>query len=126
MTTLTFAGNLASDPELRFTPNGTAVIDFTVIENRRTKNDAGDWIDDIPNTFRVKAWRSLAENLADSLTKGLRVTVTGKLVTEKYHDRDTGDARYSTHIEADDVAVSCKFHTVTATKANRATQEPAE
>lgn len=126
MTDLTFAGNLAADPKLAYTPSGAAVVEFKVIENRRIKDDNGDWTDAEPNSFRVKAWRSLAENVAESVTKGDRVTVTGRLVTEKYHDRETGQARTAQHIVADEIGFSLKYHTVRATKATKTTEQPAE
>ncbi|GAB3868576.1 hypothetical protein GCM10028801_44740 [Nocardioides maradonensis] len=126
MTDITFAGNLATDPELRFTPTGAAVVEFRVIENRRVNNgtrENPDWADAEPNAFRVKAWRSLAEHIADSAAKGDRLTVTGRLVTEKYNDRETGEARITQYVVADEVGFSLKYHTVVATKATK-TEQP--
>lgn len=117
MTDITFVGNLAADPELAYTTSGTAVAEFRVIENRRTKDDNDEWTDAEPNSFRVKAWRTLAEHLAESVAKGDRVMVTGRLVTERFHDRETGKARTAQHIVADEVGFSLKYHTVKATKA---------
>lgn len=123
MTDITFAGNLAADPTIAYTTTGTAVAEFRVIENRRTKDENDQWTDAEPNSFRVKAWRTLAEHLADSVAKGDRVMVTGRLVTERYHDRETGQARTSQHIVADEVGFSLKYHTVKATKAAKQTAE---
>lgn len=130
MTTIAFTGNLAEDPKLTFTPNGTPVANLVVIENRRTKNAAGEWTDAEPNRYRVKAWRSLAENIAETLRTGTNVMVVGNLQTEKY-DKD-GETRYSTVVMADAVGVSLQFQTAKVEKATKpyrevepATQEPA-
>ena len=77
MSSITFAGNLAADPELRFTPSGRAVARFTVIENRRRRTEDGQgWEDAEPNVFRVQVWGSFAENVVESCGKGDRVHAT--------------------------------------------------
>jgi single-strand DNA-binding protein len=119
MATITFAGNLAADPELRFTPNGRAVVRFRVIENRRRRNDAGEWEDDEPNVFRCEAWRSLAEHIAASAKSGQRVTVTGTITTQRWDDKDTGEPRTAQMVTADEVGISLRYHTATAEKAAR-------
>lgn len=121
MTDMTFAGNLAADPQLSFTASGIAVTEFKVIESRSTKNEADEWVDAEPNVFNVTAWRSLAEHVGESVAKGDRVIVTGRLVTERFHDRETGKARTSTHVVADEVGFSLKYHTVKGTKAPKRT-----
>lgn len=126
MATITFSGNLAADPELRFTPSGRAVARFTVIENKRTQNEAGEWEDGEPNVFRCEAWRNLAEHIADSAQKGDRVTVIGHVVTERWNDKETGDARTAQKVTAEEVAVSLKFHTVRATKSTKTSDAEAE
>lgn len=126
MTTITFAGNLTADPELRFTPTGRAVARFTVMENRRRRSEDGQgWQDAEPNAYRVQAWGSFAENVVESCGKGDRVTVTGSIVTDRWTDKETGQERTAQHVNADEVGFSLRFHTVRATKAIRA-QEPAE
>lgn len=116
MSTITFTGNLADNPQLRFTTTGVPVAELVVIENRRRRDDAGEWVDDEPNRFRVKAWRQTAENIAESLTKGASVTVTGWIKTERWEDKDTGENRYAQHVEADEVSVPLRWQSVTITK----------
>lgn len=126
MSTIAFAGNLAAEPEIRFTPSGAQVAKFTVIENRRRKTEDGKgWEDAEPNAFRVQAWDSLAVNIAESVHKGDRVMVEGSVVTDRWTDKDSNQERTAQHIRADEVAFSLKFHTVTATKAPRAQSDDA-
>lgn len=117
MSTIIVAGNLASDPELRFTPSGRPVARLTVIENRRRRNEDGDWEDAEPNAYRVEAWGSTAENVAESCQKGDRVLVSGSIITDRWTDKESGSARTAQHINADEVAFSLRYHTVQATKA---------
>lgn len=120
MNTITFAGNLTADPEVRVTANGRTVARFTVIENRRRRTDDGQgWQDDEPNAFRVEVWGTTAEHAADSLRKGLRVQVSGSIVTDRWTDKETGLERTAQHVSADEVAVSLRYHTMQATKAAR-------
>lgn len=119
MSTLIVTGNLAADPELRYTPSGTPVVEFVVLENRRRKNDADQWEDAEPNRFRVAAWRALAENIAESVTSGDRVIVEGTIKTDRWHDRESGEARTAQFIEADEIGVSLRFHTARPAKATR-------
>jgi single-strand DNA-binding protein len=119
MSSITFAGNLAADPELRFTPSGRAVARFTVIENRRRRTEDGQgWEDAEPNVYRVQVWGSFAENVVESCGKGDRVHVTGSIVTDRWVDKDTED-RTAQHVKADEVSFSLRYHTVRATKATR-------
>ncbi len=120
MSTVTFAGNLAADPELRFTPSGRGVARFTVIENRRRRTEDGQgWEDAEPNVFRVQAWGSFAENVVESCGKGDRVHVTGSIVTDRWADKETREDRTAQHVKADEVSFSLRYHTVRATKATR-------
>lgn len=121
MSTITFAGNLAVDPEVRFTPSGAQVANLVVLENRRRRNDAGEWEDLEPNRYRVQAWAGLAENVAESLHRGDRVLITGAITTDRWIDKDSGEARTAQVIKASDVAFSLKYHTVVATKSGPAT-----
>ena len=78
-------GNLTRDPELRYTPNGAALVKFGVAVSRRVKDDAtGQWKDADTSFFDVTAWRSLAENVAETLTQGNRVVVVGRLRTNSW------------------------------------------
>lgn len=115
MTFISFTGNLAADPELRHTQTGKAVARFTVIENRRRRTADG-WEDAEPNVFRVEVWNQQAENVAASLHKGDRAHVDGRIVTDRWDDKETGAPRTAQHVDADEVSFSLRFHTVTATK----------
>ena len=125
MSTITFAGNLTTDPELRHTQNGHTVARFTVIENRRRRTaDGNGWEDDEPNAFRVQVWGQTAENVAASCHKGDRVHVTGRIDTDRWTDKDTGQERTGQRIAADEVSVSLRYHTVTARKNERTSTAP--
>lgn len=127
MSTVTFAGNLAADPELRFTPSGRGVARFTVIENRRRRTEDGQgWEDAEPNVFRVQAWGSFAENVVESCGKGDRVHVTGSIVTDRWTDKETHEDRTAQHVKADEVSFSLRYHTVRATKATRSNNQAHE
>lgn len=118
-TTLTIAGNLAADPELRFTPSGTAVANFTVASTpRRFDKASGGWKDGEAIFIRCTAWRQLAENLAESLTRGQAVIVTGRLESNSYETRE-GEKRTSLQLQVDEVGASLKFATVKVSKADR-------
>lgn len=120
MSAITFAGNLAADPELRFTPSGRTVARFTVIENRRRRTEDGQgWEDAEPNVYRVQVWGSFAENVVESCTKGDRVLVEGNIVTDRWVDKETGQDRTAQHVKADEVAFSLRYHSVRATKTPR-------
>ncbi|MEX2101904.1 MAG: single-stranded DNA-binding protein, partial [Actinomycetota bacterium] len=108
---LTIVGNLTDDPELRYTPNGAAVAKFRVAVSRRVKDDAtGQWKDADTSFFSVNAWRSLGENAAESLTRGTRVVVTGRLLQRSWETQE-GDKRTVIEIEADEVAPSLRWAT---------------
>lgn len=116
--TLTITGNLPDDPELRFTQSGIAVATFTVMQTKREKQ--GDqFVDGAKNGLRVTVWRDMAENVAESLVKGSRVTVTGRLEPQNWQDRETGANRYGWELVADDVAASLRFHTAQPNKVDR-------
>lgn len=101
-------GNLTRDPELRFTPNGTPVVSFGVAVNRRTQDKkTGEWINNV-DFFNVIAWFKLAENCAESLSKGDRVLVTGRLSQRSWEDKD-GQKRSVVEIIANAVAPSLEF-----------------
>lgn len=83
-TVTTFTGNLAGDPELRFTTGGKAVVEFRVAVNRRTKDITDQWVDAEPTFHNVKVWGQRAENIAESCTKGTRVNVHGHVETDAW------------------------------------------
>ena len=94
-------GNLGRDPELRYTPQGTAVCHFSVATNERRRDKAGEQ-QDITTWFRVNAWGRQAENVSKYLAKGRRVYVEGRLHVEEWTDRD-GKQRYTLEVNASDV-----------------------
>ena len=116
---LTIVGNLTDDPELRYTPNGAAVAKFRVAVSRRVKDDAtGQWKDADTSFFTVNAWRSLGENAAESLTRGTRVVVTGRLLQRSWETQE-GDKRTVIEIEADEVAPSLRWATAKVERQSR-------
>ncbi|MGW3985449.1 single-stranded DNA-binding protein, partial [Streptomyces mirabilis] len=116
-TQLTIVGNLTDDPELRFTPSGAAVAKFTVAVNRRTYDrQAGEWKEAGTDFHRVTVWRTLAENAAGTLTKGMRVIVTGDLRSRSWDDTKTGEKRYGWELEAAAVGPDLTFATATVSK----------
>ncbi|MFF5790227.1 single-stranded DNA-binding protein [Streptomyces sp. NPDC012693] len=115
-TTITLAGNLVDDPELKFTPAGHGVVKFRVASTPRTfDKQAQEWRDGDPLFLTVSAWRSLAENATETLQRGMRVIVTGVLKQRSYEDRE-GVKRTVYEVEADDIAPSLKTATATVTK----------
>lgn len=94
-------GNLGRDPELRYTPQGTAVCNFSVATNERRRDKAGEQ-QDVTTWFRVNAWGRQAENVSKYLSKGRRVYVEGRLHVEEWTDRD-GKQRYTLEVNASDV-----------------------
>jgi single-strand DNA-binding protein len=116
---MTITGNLCADPELRATASGVAVANFTVASTPRSYNaETGKW-EDAPALFmRCNAWRELGENVAASLRKGARITVTGTLKQRTWTD-DADQKRSVYELEADEVAASLKFAQVTVKRIAR-------
>ena len=94
-------GNLGRDPEMRYTPNGQAVTQFTVAVNRNYRDPNGEWKEET-EWFRVVAWAQLAERTAEHLRKGNKVYVEGRLQTRSWEDKD-GQKRYTTELVANQV-----------------------
>lgn len=118
-TVITVVGNLTADPELRFTPNGAAVANFTVASTPRTfDRQTNEWKDGEALFLRCSVWREAAENVAESLTKGMRVIVQGRLKARSYDDRD-GNRRTSWELDVDEVGPALKFATAKVTRAQR-------
>jgi single-strand DNA-binding protein len=118
----TIVGNLVDDPELRFTSSGIAVANMRVAVTQRIQQD-GEWRDGDTSFLRVNAWRGQAEHLADSLAKGDRVMVTGRL-RQRSWETPEGDQRSVTGIEADEVGASLKWATAKVERASeRATSD---
>jgi single-strand DNA-binding protein len=119
MNQVVIVGNLTDDPELRYTPNGAAVVKFRVAVNRRYQDATGQWKDGETSYFTVNGWRSLAENVAESLTRGTRVVVVGRLQMRSWETQE-GDKRTVTEIEADEIAPSLRWATAKIEKQSRA------
>lgn len=108
-TTITVVGNLVADPELRFTPSGAAVANFRIASTPRTFNrTTNQWEDGEALFLTCNVWREAAENVAESLTKGMRVIVQGRLRQRSYETRE-GEKRTIFEIEADEVGPSLKY-----------------
>ena len=118
--TMTLTGNLVDDPELRFTPSGQPVASFRVASTPRYKdNQTGEWKDGESLFLTCVAWRKLAGNIAESLTRGTRVIVTGKLRQRSYETKE-GDKRTVYELQADEVGPSLRNASAKVTKAARA------
>jgi single-strand DNA-binding protein len=111
-------GNLTRDPELRYTPNGAALVKFGVAVSRRFKDESGQWKDADTSFFDVTAWRGLAENIAETLTQGSRVVVVGRLRTNSWETPE-GEKRSKIEIEAEEVGPSLKWATAKLEKQGR-------
>lgn len=122
--TVTLVGNITDDPELRFTPSGAAVANFTVAVNRRYKNQDGQWEDKLDGFFRCSCWRDMAENVAESLKKGSRVVVVGRLQQRSWDDQD-GNKRSAFEIQVDEVGPSLRWASASVTKSQRSGAAPA-
>jgi single-strand DNA-binding protein len=117
--TVTIVGNLTNDPELRFTPSGAAVANFTVASTPRLLDKAtNEWKDGDALFMRCSVWRQAAENVAESLTKGARVMVTGRLRQRQYETKE-GEKRQVVELEVDEVGPSLRYATAKVTKAQR-------
>lgn len=118
-TIVTLVGNLTGDPELRFTPSGAAVANFTVASTPRTLDrQSNEWKDGETLFMRCAIWREAAENVAESLTKGMRVVVTGRLKQRSYETKE-GEKRTVFECEAEDVGPSLRNASAKVTKVAR-------
>jgi single-strand DNA-binding protein len=119
-TIITLVGRVVDDTvDLRFTPGGAAVAKFRIASNaRKFDKNTNTWIDEEPLFLTVNVWRQQAEQVAETLAKGMRVVVQGQLRQRSY-DTKEGEKRTVYEVEAEEVAVSLKFATATVTPANR-------
>ena len=118
-TTITIVGNLTADPELRFTPSGAAVANFTVASTPRTfDRQANEWKDGETLFMRCSIWRDAAENIAESLHRGTRVIVTGRLKSRSYETKE-GEKRTVIELDVDEVGPSLRYASAKVTKAER-------
>lgn len=116
-TYLTLTGNLTADPELRFTPSGAAVASFTIASTpRRFDKQSNEWRDGEALFLNCSVWRQVAEHVAESLTKGMRVIVQGRLKARTYETRD-GEKRTVFEVDVEEVGPSLRYATAKVTKA---------
>ncbi|KDN18916.1 single-stranded DNA-binding protein [Amycolatopsis rifamycinica] len=119
-TTVTVVGNLTSDPELRFTPAGSAVANFTVASTPRLfDRESGTWRDGDALFLRCSLWREYAENVAESLGRGTRVVVHGRLRQRSY-DTKEGEKRTVVELDVEEIGPSLRYATAKVTKVSRA------
>jgi single-strand DNA-binding protein len=118
-TIITVVGNLTDDPELRFTPSGAAVANFTVASTPRTfDKNSNEWVDQEAMFLRCSIWRQAAENVAESLQRGMRVVVQGRLKARTYETRE-GEKRTVFELEVDEIGPSLKFATAKVNRTSR-------
>jgi single-strand DNA-binding protein len=115
-TIITVVGNLTADPELRFTPSGAPVANFTVASTPRTYDrQTGEWKDGDAMFLNCAVWRQAAENVAESLTKGMRVIVQGRLRSRRYETRE-GEQRTVFEIEVEEIGPALRYATAKVTR----------
>ena len=117
-----FSGNLTEDPELRHTKTGVAVVDLRVAENRSWKDQAGEWQTEV-SFYTATVWRDLAEHAAESLAKGDRVMVTGRLRQEEWTGED-GTKKRRPVVDVVDLGASIRYATATLARVNGADSDP--
>lgn len=118
-TVITVIGNLTADPELRFTPAGAAVANFTVASTPRIfDRNTNEWKDGEALFLRCNIWRDAAENVAESLTRGARVIVSGRLKQRSFETRE-GEKRTVVELEVDEVGPSLRYATAKVNKTSR-------
>lgn len=118
-TEITVVGNLTADPELRFTPSGAAVANFTIASTpRQFDKNSGEWKDQETLFMRCAIWRQAAENVAESLQKGMTVIARGRLKQRSYETKE-GEKRTVYEMDVDEIGPSLKFATAKVTRASR-------
>ncbi|MGH2793283.1 MAG: single-stranded DNA-binding protein [Actinomycetota bacterium] len=115
---VTIVGNLVDDPELRFTPQGVAVANFRMAVSKRIPDGNGGWKDGETSFFRINCWRQLAENVAETLTRGSRTIVAGRLKMRQWETQE-GEKRSVIEIEADEVGPSLRWATAKVERTSR-------
>jgi single-strand DNA-binding protein len=123
-TVITVIGNLTSDPELRWTPSGAAVANFTIASTPRTLDrESQEWKDGDALFLRCSVWRQAAENAAESLTRGSRVMAQGRLKQRSFETKE-GEKRTVIELEVDEIGPSLRYATATVSKAARSGNGP--
>jgi single-strand DNA-binding protein len=119
-TTITMVGNLTADPELRYLPNGTPMVKFNLASTPRTLDrQSGQWKDGDPLFMNCTAFRDIAEHIAESLTKGTRVIVTGRLRLSRWEDKESGEKRSGYGLDVDEIGPSLRFAQAKVQRMNR-------
>ena len=124
-TPITITGNLVADPELRFTSSGQPVASFRVASTPRIRDASGEWRDGDSLFLTCNVWRQAAENVAESLQRGMRVIVSGRLRQRSYETKE-GEKRTVYEVEVDDVGPSLRNASAKVTKATRTRGESAD
>ncbi|GAA3357889.1 single-stranded DNA-binding protein [Saccharopolyspora gregorii] len=120
-TPTTIVGNLTADPELRYTQSGTPVANFTIASTPRTfDRESGQWQDGEALFLRCTLWRQPAENVSETLTRGARVLVQGRLRQRSFHTKE-GEKRTTIELDVDEIGPSLRFATAKVNKAARTT-----
>ena len=123
-TVITVIGNLTSDPELRWTPSGAAVANFTIASTPRTLDrETQEWKDGEALFLRCSVWRQAAENVAESLTRGSRVLAQGRLKQRSFETKE-GEKRSVIELEIDEIGASLRYATATVARAARSGDGP--
>jgi single-strand DNA-binding protein len=118
-TSMTLTGRLTAPPELRFSPSGVAVAAFTIVTSRRVKDPAsGEWSDADTTYWDCKAFKQLAENICESLDKGMEVIAVGRAVQESWEDKQSGQKRSKIAVRVDAIGPSLRSATAKVTKAS--------
>lgn len=122
-TTITIIGNLTSDPELRFSQSGSAVANFTIASTPRTfDRQANEWKDGETLFLRASIWRDTAENVAESLKKGMRVIAQGRLKSRSFQTKE-GENRTVTELEVDEIGPSLKYARANVSRVQQGQQQ---
>jgi len=116
---VTLIGNCTRDPELRYTQGGMSIASFGLAYSTRKRNEQGNWEDGETSFFDITCFRELADNVAESITKGTRVIVSGSLRQRSWETKDSGEKRSKVEVIADEVAPSLRWATATVERANR-------
>ncbi|WP_448608700.1 single-stranded DNA-binding protein [Geodermatophilus sp. URMC 60] len=123
-TVITIIGNLTSDPELRWTPSGAAVANFTIASTPRTLDrQTQEWKDGEALFLRCNVWRQAAENVAESLTRGSRVVAQGRLKQRSFETKE-GEKRTVVELEVDEIGPSLRYATATVARSARPQDRP--
>ena len=121
---ITVVGNMAGDPELRWTASGHAVASFTIAQTPRSFNrESNQWVDDETLWVRCSVWREVAENVSESLTKGMRVIAHGRLRARSFETKD-GQQRTNWELEVDEIGPSLKYATAQVNRKPQAGGHP--